>query len=924
MSSELLDSGVSDYHIAEIADDLVDWELLAPHLGLTESEQKEITKDYRGRYKLQKLQALRVWRWKSGDKATYKNLSGICRSQGLVSLAERIEGYPGSKQQLRNSQILHTFQRYLIDCYFSSPHPATLQWPETNSSLSLHAPSTFLDLILREAPLMEVQYCMDTELSHDNFKTVTLTSLLVEGERSQRMLVYFKGIGGSGKTTLSWHACREWAENRLLNHFQLVIHVQLSNPNVKSATTLMDIIPYPDKNLRQAVATAIVDQKGKGVCLLLDGLDEAPTELLDFLLVDLLQGRLGSVQLPELSFVMTSRPDWRVTRRLNSVLSSCILLAGFNRESLNKYLDDSLGADSEEKKKLQEEFRINPRIEGLCCHPVNAAIMCYMIHFINTIPTTQTTLHDSLIKNFLVRHTDSRLEDEEPCAIHNLLHDSCVPQEICEPFRRMCLLAHTSVLEKKRLFTVKDLGQADIQDTLGLLNTRATITMFGSKQYLSFYHISVQEFLAAVHLSIMKEREQISEIKKFLGNNLVQSQVLSFYAGLTNFSNAKAFKTISEALSQAVEISGIVEQMLTARTDPRQKAIAFLKCLYECQNESLIKLPETDLSLNISCAQSMVELLRTVNVPQFEDSFIDKTLTLHGLTLTPLDCLSLGYYIRNMVTRRERLIFDLTDCSVREIGMRLLLTEMTKGITECTQAKVHLVLHYNQFDKESLFSLKDLLQGQLNVEFLGLGSCFDSAVIDSHYALKCLIEGLANNYSCNSIDLSANHFDASHIYHIILFLRCCSQIEYLEFKYYDLSKVISLFSSAVALSSLLSLNISYCNISNSDLKILGKKLHSNHNLCILVMSDNKFTLAGLCKFLQLFKNNPYSQLVGLDVDLKFREHDSVKQILKEINEFRSKLPYQCHYLRTFTFMNNELEKELFSRQLLEQLQTRQQ
>ena len=135
---------------------------------------------------------------------------------------------------------------------------------------------------------------------------------------------------------------------------------------------------------------------------------------------------------------------------------------------------------------------------------------------------------------------------------------------------------------------------------------------------------------------------------------------------------------------------------------------------------------------------------------------------------------------------------------------------------------------------------------------------------------------------------------------------------------------MSLFSHAVALSPLLYLNISYCNISDPDLKTLGEKLHNNHDLCILVLSDNKFTVAGLCKFLQLFKNNPYSQLVGLEVDLKFREHDNVKQIVKEVNEFRSALPYPCHHLRFVAFMDDEFaEKELFSRQLLEQIQTQQ-
>ena len=46
--------------------------------------------------------------------------------------------------------------------------------------------------------------------------------------------------------------------------------------------------------------------------MLLDGLDEAPTPLLDFLLVELVRGSSGRApQVPNLSFVMTSRPDSR-------------------------------------------------------------------------------------------------------------------------------------------------------------------------------------------------------------------------------------------------------------------------------------------------------------------------------------------------------------------------------------------------------------------------------------------------------------------------------------------------------------------------------------------------------------------------------------------------------------------------------------
>ena len=288
--------------------DQVQWEHLGPFLDLTESEQKEILEDFQGRYNLQKRQALRVWRWKNGDKATYRALISICCSQGLVQLAETIASYLGSNQRPRSSQILDTFHRYLLDCYVDSPHPSRKQWP--GNKLPMHASTTFLDLNLLEAPLHE------NKSPGNNFKEVTLKSVLSKRDEQKRMIVYFEGIAGSGKTTLSWYACREWAKKKLLGDFHLLIHLQLNNPQVQSATCLPDIIPYPDKKLRQEIATTIVDCKGRGVCFLLDGLDEAPTNVLDFLLGDLIQGKLGAWQLPELSFMLTSRPDASVTKRL--------------------------------------------------------------------------------------------------------------------------------------------------------------------------------------------------------------------------------------------------------------------------------------------------------------------------------------------------------------------------------------------------------------------------------------------------------------------------------------------------------------------------------------------------------------------------------------------------------------------------------
>ena len=134
------------------------------------------------------------------------------------------------------------------------------------SSFPLYAPNTFLDLILYEAPLREIQHSSETSLSSDSVKAVSLKSILRKGERRKPMLAYFEGTAGSGKTTISWYACREWAQKRLLKTFQLFIYIQLNDSQVQSATCLADVIPYPDKEYRQEVATLIIDCKGKGVC----------------------------------------------------------------------------------------------------------------------------------------------------------------------------------------------------------------------------------------------------------------------------------------------------------------------------------------------------------------------------------------------------------------------------------------------------------------------------------------------------------------------------------------------------------------------------------------------------------------------------------------------------------------------------------
>lgn len=887
-SHQRLDSTVSDYHIYEIANRIVNWEILAPEIYLTESEQGEIRADFHSSYYCQKTEALRRWKSKSlssGKGASYRSLIKICCSlpEPLVDLAEAIARLPGAKEKPRNIQTLDILYWYLVDCYKEQTHPAILQWPSKYLDLSALPTSDqhrhFFDLILHEAPL-------NTRVSDmlpgpqlpavDTLPSITLGSVLVN-RNSERLLVYFEGVAGCGKSTLSWHACNEWAEKRLLKQFDILIHVHLNDPHIQSASRLSDIIPHPDRKFRQEVESAIVSLKGKGVCFLLDGLDEAfssSSRLFDFLLKKLIPGK--PLHCPKISVIMTSRPNVRVTKGLEAFIKSRVVITGFKKEALGLYLDQTLGADTDERKKLAEVFVINPRIEGLCSLPINAAIMSFLMPFVkDKIPTTQTELYRLLVCNFLVRHVDN-CSGKDVC-IDNLL--SGLPDEVHGTFTELCSVAYSSSRELKQLFKA-----SEVDNALGFLHVHRRITVVGPEQFYGFYHVSIQEFLAAIHLSKMDKDSQIRSVREILSKNPL-SLVLSFYAGLTRLTNKKALKLLSECLHEAVGNEAIVKHFVEGTNDPQHKALAFMNCLYECNNESLLCSPETDLPHNTSIHQAVGGLY--ANQSQFQPPQQEiHSLSLHCTPLTALDCVSLGCYInaKSRLQKNHIYAFDLFRCSLDPIGIRLLFTELKKNITKRTQVDVQLTLACNKFDSESLLSLKELVKGQSNIVGIGLCSCFNPSVIDLNFALKCLIEGLSNRSSCTFIDLSSNHFRTSNIYHIILMLRTCPQISWLDLKSCDLSQAMPLFSRAVAFTTLWSLDLSNCNICSSGLNLLGKSIRVNWVLHQLILYNNRFDDRGLGEFLELFVDNPYSLLHFLGVDKELTP-DHLR-ILERIGRYR--------------------------------------
>lgn len=403
---EILNAHIRISLLDEIALDLVSWEELAPSLYLTDADQNEISQSFTHQYYLQKRQALRKWRDKAGGKATLRALINVFVQERVVDLAERImEIY-----QMQPT-CFSVSKKYLCKHYTEDlPHPSENQWPSLLGGFDI--PPVYVELTLLKVPINENE---TTRTGSSNVKVLRVTDVFKRSP--DRMVILIEGVAGSGKTTFSWYACREWAQGRLLQQFTLLIYVEVKNPRFQNACKLHDLILEENAEARDQIAQAIIDSKGEGVCFLIEGMDEAADKASKGLWELILSKLLRDKNLSKLSFIITSRPSSRLLLDLEKTITLRIAINGFNDEKLNEFLDAIMAKGGDERSMLDDKFEINHKLKALCTIPINAAIASYLIKCFKELPTTQTELFYVLFCHICIRHMQLRLGITEDLVI---------------------------------------------------------------------------------------------------------------------------------------------------------------------------------------------------------------------------------------------------------------------------------------------------------------------------------------------------------------------------------------------------------------------------------------------------------------------------------------------------------------------------
>ena len=560
---------------------MINWET---YLGLSESEEEEIKRD-NPKYVIQKYKALLKWKKKEKESATYRKLIRLFLRLEETEMAYKVREillYPETAPNIESSEM-EQYHDYLQLEYKLLPHPCLLpdQWPH-----EMMKSSVYIDLELRQVTSEEEDGKPAFEKGISKRKIV-LHELFEQENRKlnsgQRIII--RGNPGSGKTTLTWQASRQWSNGKIFQHFLLFLSISLRSPKIQQARHLADLIPHPDERQRKAIAEAISIHNGRGVCFWFDSWDDLPQDLQqESFIAHFIRGDQSDEFLPECNIVITTRPE---TEYLGESFGFEVEICELSTKQANELIVQTMTGTDHDPELLIDRIGCNVELVNFCSLPINVVILVRLFFaFGSKLPNTQTKLFEYLVLNLLLHNLQMKWKH----STRNLRKFSDLPEFPKKCFDSLCMLAFNGIVKTKTVFTASDFScEVPVSlATMGLMRVTPIIDAFGVEEELSFIHITLQEFLAAIHLSTLSSDQQVQVIKE-----LVESKqhlpTVTFFAGLTQFSNKDVFFLVEEICREKhYERDNRGNKTLTI-TNRDHSFFMIINCIYEAQSSELCR-----------------------------------------------------------------------------------------------------------------------------------------------------------------------------------------------------------------------------------------------------------------------------------------------------------------------------------------------
>ena len=393
------------------------------------------------------------------------------------------------------------------------------------------------------------------------------------------------GCAGIGKTTLCHELCLRWArDGYLAEDFDAVVLILLRSVQQRS---IKDVIKEEigKSNYQQLKKSA-----GSRCLIILEGFDELAVSCRqnDPFLIRLIK---KCNKLEEATILITSRPH--ACEEIDA--GRIIEVVGFGNHEIKAFAEKSFPNDIEEFLRQLNEY---PQLHSLCYIPMNLVMLVDIFHCSEKkLPSTLTELYQLFIVMNVRRQFKKENIAKKPAGFISVpvrAADS-VEETLCVMFRGipketvgmvLCLsrLAYRGFFdwychkeskdtftqktwkEPKIIFTESDLIQCDIEitsdfDGFGLLKATPTHELLTDINTYSFNHLTIQEFLCAVYISLQSQQEQLHLLREHFHE---YPNVFTFVCGLTGLASSEMFQFMYSKLTSLGDISSGDPNVITA------------------------------------------------------------------------------------------------------------------------------------------------------------------------------------------------------------------------------------------------------------------------------------------------------------------------------------------------------------------------
>ena len=406
---------------------------------------------------------------------------------------------------------------------------------------------------------------------------------------------------GIGKTTLANELCVRWARDGFLaEDFDVVILIPLKSVQQRS---LEDIIM---KHIGEDNYQQLMKSAGNRCLIILEGLDEMGVDRRQsdpFLLCVIKECTV----LEEATILITSRPhaceEIDAGRRVEVV--------GFGKDEIREFAEKCFSKDIQTVEKFLRQLDEYPQLHSLCYIPMNLVMIVDIFQCSEKkLPSTLTELYQVFIVMTLKRQVKKENVTKKPAVYSSVAirgADS-VEETLCVMLRGipketvgivLCLsrLAYRGFFdwychregedqyglekkwkEPKIIFTESDLIQCDIEvtsdfDGFGLMKVTPTHQLLTDINTYSFNHLTIQEYLCAVNISLQSQQEQLRLLREHFRE---YPNVFTFVCGLTGLATSEMFQFIYSKLTSPGQS--------LRRCDP--DVITAMRCINESKQSS--------------------------------------------------------------------------------------------------------------------------------------------------------------------------------------------------------------------------------------------------------------------------------------------------------------------------------------------------